>query len=120
MKKIAIFLSILFNIIFSKEINLLITKQTYKIIISEVDTVATEIYYNLAKIEVIYDESSNGKYFNYVMPVLHNKMVTTFTKLNIQHSDQSIIELGNDLIKIYAESYYMPNKSEIINKLKQE
>ena len=60
MKKIAIFLSILFNIISSKEINLLITKQTYKIIISEVDTVATEIYYNLAKIEVIYDESGNG------------------------------------------------------------
>ena len=54
------------------------------------------------------------------MPVLHNKMVTTFTKLNIQHSDQSIIKLGNDLIKIYAESYYMPNKPEIINKLKQE
>ena len=117
MKKIAIFLSILFNIISSKEINLLITKQTYKIIISEVDTVATEIYNNLVKKVIINDESSNGKYFNYVMPVLHNKMVTTFTKLNIQHSDQSILELGNDLITIYRE-YYMPNMSEIINKFK--
>ena len=55
MKKIAIFLSILFNIISSKEINLLITKQTYKIIISEVDTVATEIYNNLVKKVIIND-----------------------------------------------------------------
>ena len=55
------------------------------------------------------------KYFNYVMPVLHNKMVTTFTKLNIQHSDQSIIELGNDLIVSLGEKNYR-DENRIHNK----
>ena len=106
MKKIAIFLSILFTIISTQEIKVLITKQTYKVIIGEIEIVVSNIYDELSKHEITDEQSFKVLCLQYVMYNIHNNMPRTFNIFDFEHDDPNIRTLAYDIISLYVRDHY--------------
>ena len=114
MKKIVIFLSILFyiisseeiNIFKSKPINLLITKETHKLIIEEVETVASNINYIISQKNFLTQLIFSKFYLSDIKEYIINNMQITFSKLDISKNDTKLLTLVQDLIQIYQTNPY--------------
>ena len=132
MKKIVIFLSILFSLISSKElqeyvpltermvaeeeINVLISPQIYEEIIAEVVNVVSKIYDELSKNrgESLFNVLSIISLRNNVKAIILNNMPTTFEILDI--NSEYVKDLALEIISIYPQKNI--NKNRVIDLLK--
>ena len=105
MKKILIFLFISLYIIKASEIKVVLSRPSYYKIDSEVKNVSQTIYGNCIILKNTYlSLNYQGRCRGTILVNVHSKMPTAYKILNIQHSDEKIEVLINELLNVFLEN----------------
>ena len=105
MKKILIFLFISLYIIKASEIKVVLSRPSYYKIDSEVKNVSQTIYGNCIILKNTYlSLEFQGRCIGTIYLNLHSKMPIAYEKLNIQHNDEKIQVLANELLNVFLEN----------------
>jgi hypothetical protein len=85
----------------------------YLEIISEVQTVSDKIINSCDNKRNLNDNQLRSYCMGYIMSNIHS-MPISYTILNINHSDEKIVKLGNDLFNLYFSNSYLKFDNRIL------